>query len=176
MWAFHACFAFCAGSFLPFVYENRVSFSWVQHSLTVCICRESLWHVAKQQSHVQSWKAIHRAASQREESELKNEQRERNNNNIHMPLRHFHHIFCVMGGFHLMACFSLSFLHFLFAFFFNPPLILSHLPLPAALLLDLTALVNLMSPPPARLITMRQTDLSTGKCESMQAKEEEEGG
>lgn len=97
-----------------------------------------------------------------------------------MPLRHFHHIFCVMGGFHLMACFSpslysLSLLHFLFAFFFYPPFILSHLSLPAALLLDLTALVNLMSPLPARLITMRQTDPSTGKCESMREKEEKRG-
>lgn len=94
-----------------------------------------------------------------------------------MPLRHFHHIFCVMGGFHLMACFSpslysLLLLLFLFAFFLCPPFILSHLPLPAALLLDLTALVNLMSPLPARLITMRQTDPSAGKCESMRAKEE----
>lgn len=95
---------------LPSALEGFSLCFWVERSSRWQFAWQavSLWHAAKQQSHVRSWEVIHRAASQ--ESEIKkNEQKKKNNNGILVPLRHFHHIFVSWGVFTLWYVF-LSFI------------------------------------------------------------------
>lgn len=104
----------------------------------------------------------------------KNEQK-RKNNNIQMPWRHFYKVM-----FFFLLSIPLPLMSFpcslLFSFLLSPLLSLFSLPLPAAHLPSsvFTAPVNLMPGLPARLITVRQTHSSTGKCESAKSDWREE--